>query len=534
MRGLAMFVSNLISATRSCIDTGRASRASRRRLAFVVEQLEVRRVLAPLGSVPMGLVDVISNNHNNPKPVSERVFKQDLQTISDPSISGVAFQIDWKAIETFTPATQNKPAVTHMDWSRLDQLFRAADKAGKWVQLLISPGFWSPPGVLSKRNNVTTDDFHVEYGQHHDHELLPLPMPWDPVYLADWAAFLKQVSQRYENNREFRVIAAAGPTSVSDEFTEPNQVNENVPQQWITDHFTQAKYNAAWQTVFVDYAQDFPKQYVSLSIGSGVPEINADGSIVSGTPAQQAQEILDNAEATRTALFDEASETLANGQFVYQSSALTGTPHQRATTQSSIGELISENGYVITGFQLGSSAELASAKQGAAGDPALAMVLSVDTGMQLNTNGKHVDYIEVYSEDVQAAQDGTDPAMRAVLGWAASLFPQESALNVVMTSLTEGQTNSPTASVNVTFSEPVSDFSAKDLKVDGGYITNFTGSGSSYSFTLSTLESGGTASVRIPANTVTDQNGNENTAAPPFDLTFVLKISKPHPSPHPM
>ena len=103
-----------------------------------------------------------------------------------------------------------------------------------------------------------------------------------------------------------------------------------------------------------------------------------------------------------------------------------------------------------------------------------------------------------------------------------------------MTSLTEGQTNSPTASVNVTFSEPVSDFSAKDLKVDGGYITNFTGSGSSYSFTLSTLESGGTASVRIPANTVTDQNGNENTAAPPFDLTFVLKISKPHPSPHPM
>ena len=53
------------------------------------------------------------------------------------------------------------------------------------------------------------------------------------------------------------------------------------------------------------------------------------------------------------------------------------------------------------------------------------MVLSVDTGMQLNTNGKHVDYIEVHSEDVQAAQDGTDPAMRAVLGWAAVVLPQE-------------------------------------------------------------------------------------------------------------
>ena len=126
--------------------------------------------------------------------------------------------------------------------------------------------------------------------------------------------------------------------------------------------FTQAKYDSAWQTVFVDYAQDFPKQYVSLSIGAGVDEINADGSIVSesgGTPAQQAQEVLDNAEATEPHYFDEASETIVKGQFVYQSSALTGTPHQRATTQSAIGDLISENGYVITGFQLGSSAEKA-------------------------------------------------------------------------------------------------------------------------------------------------------------------------------
>ena len=47
-----------------------------------------------------------------------------------------------------------------------------------------------------------------------------------------------------------------------------------------------------------------------------------------GTPDQQAQEIADNVFATRNALFDEASATLAKGQFVFQSSALTGTPHQ--------------------------------------------------------------------------------------------------------------------------------------------------------------------------------------------------------------
>ena len=333
MRGLTMFVSNLISAAQRCIDTGRASRAGRRQIEFLIEQLEARTVLTQLGSVPMGLVDVISNNDNRSNPVSESVFKEDLKTISDPSISGVAFQIDWKDVETFTPATKNKPAVTHMDWSRLDELFRAADKAGKWVQLLIFPGFWSPPGVLSTRNNVVTDEFHVQYGQQDNNVLLPLPMPWDSVYLGDWAAFLKQVSRRYENNREFRVIAAAGPTSVSDEFTEPDHDNtqEDDPQQWIDDHFTQAKYNAAWQTVFLDYAQDFPKQYVSLSIGKGVPQINADGSIVSGTPDQQAQEIADNVAAERTAIFDQGSETLAKGQFVYQSSSDRQTTQKRGS-----------------------------------------------------------------------------------------------------------------------------------------------------------------------------------------------------------
>ena len=78
----------------------------------------------------MGLVDVISNNDNNSNPVSESVIQAGSEkAISDPSISGVAFQIDWKHIETFTPATKNKPAVTHMHWSRLDELFRAAGKA---------------------------------------------------------------------------------------------------------------------------------------------------------------------------------------------------------------------------------------------------------------------------------------------------------------------------------------------------------------------------------------------------------------------
>jgi hypothetical protein len=46
-------------------------------------------------------------------------------------------------------------------------------------------------------------------------------MPWDTVYLKRWFAFLKQVSDRYGKSPTFKMIGAAGPTSVSVEMTLP-------------------------------------------------------------------------------------------------------------------------------------------------------------------------------------------------------------------------------------------------------------------------------------------------------------------------
>jgi hypothetical protein len=61
---------------------------------------------------PTGLVVVIEN-----KPQQDRL---DLQPLENPSISGVALQIRWRDIEP----VQGKP-----DWSKLDQLFAAAESS---------------------------------------------------------------------------------------------------------------------------------------------------------------------------------------------------------------------------------------------------------------------------------------------------------------------------------------------------------------------------------------------------------------------
>ncbi len=64
--------------------------------------------------------------------------------------------------------------------------------------------------------------------------------------------------------------------------------------------------------------------------------------------------------------------------------------------------------------------------------------------------------------------------------------------------------------VTVTFSEPVNGFTASDLVPTNGTISNFAGSGSSYTFTL-TPTGQGISSVLLPAGTVTDLVGNAST-----------------------
>ena len=81
-------------------------------------------------SLPRGLVVV--RHVNNSSQEDRALFDQALK---NPFVSGVGFQIHWSDIEP----VEGKP-----DWSNLDELFAAAEKSKKWVQLCIYPGFFAP------------------------------------------------------------------------------------------------------------------------------------------------------------------------------------------------------------------------------------------------------------------------------------------------------------------------------------------------------------------------------------------------------
>lgn len=328
---------------------------------------------------PNGLVVVLEN-----KPEQSQL---DVQALNNPYVRGVALQIRWRDIEP----VQGQP-----NWAKLDQLLAAAESSHKWVQLLIFPGFFSPSWAMEGAQTVM---FPIQYGPGQG-TLEKLPLPWDKVYLGHWFEFLEKISLKYGRSAALRVVAAAGPTSVSAEFTLPHKPEEI--QKWKAVGYTPDKYIEAWRKVFEVYAADFPNQYVSLSLGTG---LSID---------ERSERNARAAKPTKEAIIDEAVRILGR-RFALQNSNLDGNPEPQHGPHG-VPLIISYNGRIVTGFQLRTSCLRHSGNMGAEGDPQLALKKAIDRGTQPNTNGYRINYLEIYEPDVLASQ------MQPVLSDGASLF----------------------------------------------------------------------------------------------------------------
>jgi hypothetical protein len=347
------------------------------------ERGEARACTSRGGLVPSGLVVLLPSGEKNYQSM-------DLQVLNNPYISGVAVQINWRDIEPM----QGSP-----DWRKLDSLFAAAEAAQKWVHLIMFPGFFSPAWALE---GAQTDLFAIQYGPGKG-TVARLPMPWDHVYLDRWFTFMRLLSARYSGSPAFRMIAAAGPTSVSVEMTLPNSPAAH--QQWLKDSYTPEKYLSAWQETFKFYAGAFPNQCISLA-APGLP-ILAPGYKGPRRPAHL---------RAKHDMVDRAMRILGNRLAIQSSDLHAGHANVEAPDETDF--IKAYTGQIITGFEMrsGSQGDVASRVMGAEGDPPLALRRSIDKGMALNSTGQHVNYLEIYVADVLTAD------MQPVLSYAASLF----------------------------------------------------------------------------------------------------------------
>jgi Bacterial Ig-like domain len=338
---------------------------------------------------------------------------------------------------------------------------------------------------------------------------LPLPFNTNTTYLDDYGNFIKAIGIIYGGKPDFKVISASGPTSVSDEFTEPNTPTDVLT--WTVDlQYTLPKYLGAWQTMFSDYNSDFPNQYVSLAHGNGI-----GFSVADPNPAV-------------TKLVKMGHQTF-RGRFIFQSSALTGLPTHKSDAIDSVVQRI---GIDKTGFEFGGTAENGPEKQGDTKQSPVAAVLTIDRGLELKPSGKghglHADYIEIHEPDVAADE------LQPVLAWAKPLVLHNDPntndpLNVIMTAA-EGEYGAdgimnPDIIVYVTFSEPVTGFDQRKLQVTDGGISDFSQVGrkglarQEYSFVLTPTAPNQTATVYLKAGVAKDSSHHQNTASPPFSFT---------------
>lgn len=91
--------------------------------------------------------------------------------------------------------------------------------------------------------------------------------------------------------------------------------------------------------------------------------------------------------------------------------------------------------------------------------------------------------------------------------------------SVTMTSSATSPTNQQPISVSVTFSESVTGFSVSDITPVNASVSSLSGSGASYSFTL-TPQSDGEVGADINGGKAQDAAGNGNTAAAPFRVVY--------------
>jgi hypothetical protein len=308
-----------------------------------------------------------------------------LNAYANPNTSGVTFRTSWADVE---------PEEGKFDFSKLDTVFANAEENGKWVALVLIPGFGTPGWAL---HGVQSAQFAIEYGRGNG-TLLPLPVPWDQTYLSRWFTFLKAIADRYAGKTSFRKIAAAGPTSVSAEMSLPDSPNDIA--QWNKFGYTTEKYINAWKQTFSAYSSTFPHQFFSLALHPGLP-------------------IPDKSQKTYA-----RDQIISLGlqyprQFALQADGLNSN---RTSGNYGHREVIDHSGQVLTGFMMSTAAsknDRKSAKMGAEGDPPLALKKSINTGMEPNSAGQHIKYLEIYEPDVLAVE------MQPVLQYGASLFAQK-------------------------------------------------------------------------------------------------------------
>ena len=127
--------------------------------------------------------------------------------------------------------------------------------------------------------------------------------------------------------------------------------------------------------------------------------------------------------------------------------------------------------------------------------------------------------IDVASSTFTNASTGVDNTAATQFNWTYSTAPT---MTITAAEVNDGDSSADTSlSITFTASQSTTNFAAGDVVVSGGTLSNFSGSGTTYTATFTPSAEGATT-IDVSANTFTNAFSTNNTAATQFNWTYVV------------
>jgi len=184
---------------------------------------------------------------------------------SNPAVDGIALRTEWDKIETSNGV---------YDWSYLDRNIAAAAAAGKKVSISVAAGVTTPSWLY----NLGAAGFTFTSGGTN----YKIPVPWDPVFLAQWTQFVRDLGARYATNPAVVLVKITGINALTPETMLPRTSADNT--RWAAIGYTPTKVENAWRTIADTFAQAFPKKQISLpTIPHGFPPIDNNSKVIASS-----------------------------------------------------------------------------------------------------------------------------------------------------------------------------------------------------------------------------------------------------------
>jgi hypothetical protein len=167
--------------------------------------------------------------------------------LSDANLAGAVLRRDWAAIN---------PAPGQYDWSYLDATMAQLTAAGKQAQITVFAGTSAPTWLYALgAQSITFTDPRFP-GQ-----TFTMPVPWDPVMLAQWNTFVAALGARYDGQSALTAVHMAGPTEFSAEMYIPAACVQ-LPT------WSPATLIAAWTQVIGSFNTAFPTTPIVLDLSN--------------------------------------------------------------------------------------------------------------------------------------------------------------------------------------------------------------------------------------------------------------------------